>query len=191
MTDRESQAPGAKAPRKPLFRSKLFVIAVLVTLFGAGSWAYSAATRDAYAQKQAEKPVSEQSPAQTGSDFVKGLADAAQGREVAVVQPRLLDESAPATFRFGASFLAGFAIGFAAKKFLRMTILIAAVIGTLLFFLKKSGMITLDWDGVERQVDDGVEWAKSSAGGIKSFLTGYIPSGAAGFVGLLWGARKG
>lgn len=190
MSDHPSHAQQKSAdrrPRRPLFRSKLFALAIIVTLFGAGSWAYSASTRKGYAQKEVER----QSLTQTGSEFVKGLADAAQGKEVTTVKPRLVDESAPATFRFGASFIAGFLIGFAAKKFLKLTLLIAAVLGAGIFFLKKSGVITLDWNSVEHQVDEGVEWAKSSTGGIKNFLTGYIPSSAAGLVGLFWGARKG
>jgi uncharacterized membrane protein (Fun14 family) len=104
---------------------------------------------------------------------------------------RAVDAAAPATLRFGASFLGAFAIGYCMRKFLRWTLLIVGIAVVAIFFLRKSGMINLPWDQIEGQVHQGASWLQAQAGSLKKIVTGYLPSSFAAFIGGVIGFRRG
>ena len=48
--------------------------------------------------------------------------------------------------RFGISFLGGFLVGWTLRRFLKLTLLMVALLGIGIFVLKRTGMIDLPWD---------------------------------------------
>lgn len=160
-------------------------IALIVTLLGLGLWVYSAISA-------ARKPVSADT---TGTDpsLVSGFG--ATSSESPSSQPvkdrKLISAAAPATFRFGLSFLAGFALAWAMKRFIKLSLLIGGLLIAGIYFLRRNGMIELPWDQIEDQVEGGMSWLQGQTDSIKDVVTGYLPSGVATLGGLFVGFRKG
>jgi uncharacterized membrane protein (Fun14 family) len=84
----------------------------------------------------------------------------------------------------------GFFLAWALRKFIKMTLLIAGGIATLLIVLKKTGVIDLNFDAVQSQVDQGVHLAQENAGRFKDFILGYLPSGGSALTGMFFGSRR-
>jgi uncharacterized membrane protein (Fun14 family) len=100
------------------------------------------------------------------------------------------DYSSPALAGIGGSYLAGFFIGWAFRRFLRMAALIAAGLLACIAVLENTGWIDLDWAAVETQISHAVAAAHQGAQGLKHILSGYLPSTGAGAVGMFFGFRK-
>jgi uncharacterized membrane protein (Fun14 family) len=96
---------------------------------------------------------------------------------------------APLLFRLGLSFLGGFAVGFAFRRFMKVTAMIAAAALAAIGVIKMLGWIDLDWAGVERTVRETLSQTSEGAGAVRSLLKGYLPSAVAGFWGLFKGMR--
>jgi uncharacterized membrane protein (Fun14 family) len=90
----------------------------------------------------------------------------------------------------GGSYLAGFFIGWAFRRFLRMAALIAAGLLAGIALLEETGWIDLDWTAVETQINHAITAAQQGAQGLKHILSGYLPSTGAGAVGMFFGFRK-
>ena len=99
--------------------------------------------------------------------------------------------TSPALFRFGASYIGGFFIGWLARKSLKLALLAGGAATLAIATAKHTGLIDVDWAGIEAHVSHSLAWARDGIGAAKSFLTGYLPSAAAGFLGLYKGARRG
>jgi len=50
-------------------------------------------------------------------------------------------------------------------------------------------LIELDWAGLQGHISQSLAWLHGELGAVKHFLLGYIPSAAAGCVGIFMGAR--
>ena len=175
MSDSHHEAPRS---RNQPWRSKSVMLAIVISLAGISMWVYAAATRP-------------QAAATGGTDprMVSGLT--AGDSAPSPSKPRLVDAAGPAISKFGVSFLGGFGLGFVSRKFLRWTLLAAAIAGAGLYFAQKAGLIHLSSSDIERHVQDGVTLAKSEADQLKKFLTGYIPSATAAAIGAFIGFRRG
>lgn len=95
-----------------------------------------------------------------------------------------------ALFRLGFGFFAGFAIGYAARAFLRISILAAGLLLLGLFGLQYAGLISVDWAAMETVFDHVVNWLRTNTADFRNFITGQLPSTAAGLGGLLVGFKK-
>ena len=151
------------------------MLAAVLSAIGLGLWGYAVATR----------PSGVRAPDSTGA---AGLV--ASGVETKP-EPRLVDRAGPVMSKFGLSFLAGFGLGFASRKFLRWTLLLAAIAGAGLYAAHRMGWINLSSSDIERHVSEGVQMAQGQAGKVKDFVSGYLPSAAAGAVGAFIGFRRG
>ncbi len=100
------------------------------------------------------------------------------------------DFSSPAMAGIAGSYLAGFFIGWASRRFLRMAALITGGLLVGIAVLEETGWIDLDWTSVETQVGHTVAAAHQGAQGLKHILSGYLPSTGAGAVGMFFGFRK-
>jgi uncharacterized membrane protein (Fun14 family) len=100
------------------------------------------------------------------------------------------DLTSPAVAGIGGSYLAGFFIGWAFRRFLRMAALIAAGLLACVAVLENTGWIDLDWTAVETQISHAITAAQQGAQGLKHILSGYLPSTGAGAVGMFFGFRK-
>lgn len=101
----------------------------------------------------------------------------------------MIDESSPALFRFGLSFVVGFFLAFIFRKVITITLLNAGAIATAAIVLHKTNIINLDWDAVESQAKHGVDYARNASSNLKEVVLGYAPSSASAVAGLFFGAR--
>jgi uncharacterized membrane protein (Fun14 family) len=153
--------------QNPPWKAKTIWLALMVTLLGGGLW-----VKD------------HRSPPPPSTD---GLEFTARGT---VIQPEV-HPVPPATFRFGASYIGGFFLGWTLRRFLKFTLLAAGAAIFLISLGKKLGWFELDWNSLETQVRQSLAWLTGEAGAFKHFLTGYLPSaGAAGVGGFLGFRRK-
>jgi uncharacterized membrane protein (Fun14 family) len=100
------------------------------------------------------------------------------------------DFSSPAAAGIGASYLAGFFIGWASRRFLRIAALITGGLLASIAVLNDTGWIDFDWTSVENQISHAITAAHQGAQGLKHILSGYLPSTGAGAVGMFFGFRK-
>lgn len=158
-------------------------LALAVTLLGAGLWVYALATAPHEASVNGS----------SGSDLASGLAarTGSPSTESSPADARFIDDAAPAAFRLGMSFLGGFLLGYVARKFLRWSVLIIAVIVVGIFLLRSADIIVLPWDQIEHEVREGATWLQLQASSVRDFLTGYLPSTAAAIVGGFIGFMRG
>lgn len=100
------------------------------------------------------------------------------------------DFSSPDVARLGGSYLGGFFIGWAFRRFLKMAALIAGGLLAGIAVLENTGWIDLDWTTLETQISHGIAAVHRGAEGLKHILSGYLPSTGAGAAGLFFGFLK-
>jgi uncharacterized membrane protein (Fun14 family) len=100
------------------------------------------------------------------------------------------DFSSPAVAGIAGSYLAGFFIGWASRRFLRTAALITGGLLACIAVLEETGWIDLDWTSVENQISHAIAAAHQGAQGLKHILSGYLPSTGAAAVGMFFGFRK-
>jgi hypothetical protein len=93
----------------------------------------------------------------------------------------------PAIARGGASILGVFLIGLSLLKTLMLALLITAALAALVFALKSTGWIHLEWNLIQADVTHTLDWARGKAQGLKEVSTGYLSAFGAGAVGALFG----
>ncbi len=98
--------------------------------------------------------------------------------------------SSPAIAGIGGSYLAGFFIGWASRRFLRMAALLTGGLLAGIAVMEETGWINLDWTSVETQIHHAISAAHREAEGLKHLLSGYLPSTGAWAVGMFFGFRK-
>jgi len=86
------------------------------------------------------------------------------------------DMMSPALARGGASFMGGFLIGWAIRRTIKLAVIVAGLLLTLLAAVKMTGIVDLDWTAIEANISHSVAWAQGKAAGFKEVLTGYLPS---------------
>lgn len=177
-------AGATQARKKSAWKSPSLIVAIVVTLVGLGLWAYATATKPAAPAARGATPDG------VVSGFSSGDPLAAGSGEVTASQ-RLIDKASPAVARFGASFIAGFCVAYAFKKFIKVTAIVVGVLFIAIFAMKKAGMIDLDWAAMEDTINRSVAWLRGEAGAMKDFITGYLPSAASAAAGMFVGLRKG
>jgi uncharacterized membrane protein (Fun14 family) len=159
----------------PPWKAKTVWIALALMLVGGWLWMQD--------RPQAENPSA---PAPTGA---AQFSDSSATGTATGAQPEL-KPSAPATFRFGASYLGGFFLGWTLRRFLKVTLLLSGAAMVLIALAKKFGWFELDWAAVEGQVRHSFAWLQGEAGAFKQFITGYLPSAGAAAVGAFMGFRQ-
>jgi uncharacterized membrane protein (Fun14 family) len=102
----------------------------------------------------------------------------------------LNDTLSPGLARGGASYIGGFLIGWAFRRALKVSALIAGLILALIATLKSVGWIDFDWAAIETNVSQSLAWMHGEAESVKQLLTGYLPSAGAGGAGAYFGFRK-
>ncbi len=98
--------------------------------------------------------------------------------------------TSPTVAQLGGSYLGGFLIGWAFRRFLRIAAMLVAILLACLGMLKASGWIDVDWGELEGQIHRAVQWLHGEAEGLKSVLTGFLPSAGAAGAGSFFGFRK-
>lgn len=98
--------------------------------------------------------------------------------------------SSPAAAQIGASYLGGFLLGWAFRRFLRIAAMLVAIVLAGIAVMKASGWVDVDWSALEAQVGRTVQWLHGEAEGLRSVLTGFLPSAGAAGAGSFFGFRK-
>jgi uncharacterized membrane protein (Fun14 family) len=92
--------------------------------------------------------------------------------------------------QLGGSYLAGFLIGWAFRRFLRLAAMLLAFALACVAAMKTTGWIDVDWSALEAQISQTVQWLHGEAAGLKNALTGFLPSAGAAGTGSFFGFRK-
>jgi uncharacterized membrane protein (Fun14 family) len=166
------------------------------TVVGAGMWVYAAATRPPEAASTA---AATSAGAQvsggitprslTGSATPAGESAVPDVQEVADRAKRLIDESSPAMFRFGLSFVAAFFLGWLLRRFITLTLLVTGAVAAGVIALQRTGVIGIEGDDIRREAERSVGWLQGQAGAIRDVVTGYLPTGFAAILGGYKGFR--
>lgn len=173
-TEIASQAKPVGGERPP-WKARSVWFALALMLLGGGLW-----VKD---RTQVEPPsAAATSRASRFSDSASTETQSSGGRD--------LKSSAPAAFRFGASYVGGFFLGWALRRFLKGTLLLSGAAIVLIALGKKFGWLELDWVAMESHVRHGLAWLQGEAGAFKQFITGYLPSAGAAGVGAFLGFRR-
>jgi uncharacterized membrane protein (Fun14 family) len=98
--------------------------------------------------------------------------------------------TSPAAAQIGASYLGGFLLGWAFRRFLRFAAMLVAVVLACIGVMKASGWIDVDWSALEAQIRRTVQWLHGEAEGLRNVLTGFLPSAGAAGAGSFFGFRK-
>ena len=173
-TKAAAQAIGGQ---NPPWKARSVWIATLLAVIGAVFWAKDAA----------------QTSAQPSTAATPGLSGfAASGPQTGNRQDQQVSAkpSTPATFRLGVSYLGGFFLGWAFRRFLKATLVVSGAVFVVIVLAKKLGGLNFDWASVEGHVRSSLTWLQGEAGTIKQFLTGYLPSAGAAGVGAFFGFRR-
>jgi len=115
---------------------------------------------------------------------------AAGAATVAGLAAWMNDLMSPTLARVGGSYLGGFLIGWACRRALKITALIAAALLALIGLLKSTGWIDINWPVIEQNVSQSLAWVHGEAESLKQLLTGYLPSAGSGAAGVFFGFRK-
>jgi uncharacterized membrane protein (Fun14 family) len=102
-----------------------------------------------------------------------------------------LDAWSPAVFRAGFGFFVGFAIAYAMRAFVKVSLVVAGLMLLALFGLQYAGIIDVNWTAMEQHYDAIAAWLGQQTESFMRFVTGYIPSSAAALGGLIVGFRRG
>ena len=118
-----------------------------------------------------------------------GISQFSDSHSPTVSQP-VAKPSSPALFRFGASYVGGFFLGWMLRRFLKLSFLILGAAICLVAVGRKYGWFELDWNWVEAHVRQSLAWVQGEAGAFKTFITGYLPSAGAAAAGTFFGFRR-
>lgn len=97
----------------------------------------------------------------------------------------------PALFKTGFSFFMGFALAFAIRSFVRISLVAVGLMGLLLFGLEYMGLVTVEWGMMAERWDGLLAWLSPQLTSFQGFVTGQLPSAAAATAGLVTGWRRG
>lgn len=164
------------------------------TVVGAGMWGYAAATRPPETASTAAATGAQVSGgitprSLTGTSTPAGENALPDVQEVADRAKRLIDESSPAMFRFGLSFVAAFFLGWLLRRFITLTLLVTGAVAAGVIALQRTGVIGIEGDDIRREAERSVGWLQGQAGAIRDVVTGYLPTGFAAILGGYKGFR--
>jgi len=100
------------------------------------------------------------------------------------------DPWSPAIFRMGFSFFVGFAVAFALRAFVRVSLITLGLYFLTLFGLQYAGFIEVDWAAIGARYDGIRDWLGTELDSFASFATGYLPSAGTAMLGLATGFRR-
>jgi uncharacterized membrane protein (Fun14 family) len=98
--------------------------------------------------------------------------------------------TSPSIAQIGGSYLGGFLIGWAFRRFLRFAAMLVAAVLAGIAVMKATGWIDVDWSALETQITRTVQWLHGEAQGLKNVLSGFLPSAGAAGAGSFFGFRK-
>lgn len=96
----------------------------------------------------------------------------------------------PAMFKLGFSFFVGFAVAFALRTFVKISIIAIGMFLLVHFALEYYGFISVNWDVFSDRYDSITDWLGRQTGSFRDFITGSLPSAGSAIAGMVLGFRK-
>lgn len=162
-------------------------IAAAIALAGAAMWSIGAVTGGGESPPAAPAGELERSPASGfgPQGFTDDWTAGNVGDEPAASEPERtpLEVYSPTVFRLGFGFFVGFAIAYALRAALKIVLIVSGVVLLLLIGLQMGGLISVNWEALERIFDGASAWLGRQTESLAAFLRGYIPSGASAVAG--------
>lgn len=152
----------------PVWQKVLLLLAVILMCVGVGLRVTGAL--------QPTPPPRQSTPALQAESLVPGEPRVATTPQQPPEEANRLDPWSPAIFRLGFSFFLGFAVAFALRMFVRLTIVTLGFFFLALFGLQYAGFIEVNWGAISQRYDSIAAWAASEFESFNRFLSGYIPS---------------
>ena len=90
----------------------------------------------------------------------------------------------------GFSFFVGFCVGYALRAFFKFSAITIGVIMLAMFGLSYLGFVDVNWSEMKEMFDNLIGRVREESEHFKSFITGSLPSAAAGSTGLFAGFRR-
>lgn len=100
------------------------------------------------------------------------------------------DPWSPAVFRMGFSFFVGFAIAFALRAFVKLSLISLGMFFLALFGLQYAGFIEVNWAAIGDRYESVRDWLAVELDSFRAFATGYLPSAGMALAGLATGFRR-
>lgn len=91
--------------------------------------------------------------------------------------------------KLGFSFIVGLAVGYALKVAFKIALILGGLLLITLFAFQYSGIIEVNWSGMESNYDGLVDWLAAYAVALKDFMADNLSSAASFTAGLLLGLR--
>ncbi|MFG0275725.1 MAG: FUN14 domain-containing protein [Phycisphaerales bacterium] len=114
----------------------------------------------------------------------QGFAPTDSGEAGGAGDPASESGISPALFRLGFSFFVGFAIAFAVRSFIKVSLAVVGLYLLLTFGLEYAGLLEVRWGAVAEQYDSVAAWLRAETGSFRSFITGRVPAAGAALAGL-------
>jgi uncharacterized membrane protein (Fun14 family) len=95
-----------------------------------------------------------------------------------------------ALFRLGFSFFIGFAIAFALRAFIKLSLVAVGFFALVLFGMQYAGFIDVNWTLLGDRYESAGDWVGGQFKTFRAFITGELPSAAGVLGGLALGFRS-
>lgn len=93
-------------------------------------------------------------------------------------------------FRLGFSFVAGFCIGYAVRKTLKLAALLTGLLLICLFLLSYFGLIEVKWHDIDQLFERFMRSVETESERFRTFVTGSLPAAGLAALGLVAGFKK-
>jgi uncharacterized membrane protein (Fun14 family) len=129
-------------------------------------------------------------PTTAGTAGAANLVDG-QGKPIAGQTQEEGSDWAPGFLKMGFSFFVCFAIGYAARKFLKIGLVVFGVMFAFLFLASYLGYVDIDTTKMSTDWDKFIANAKTQFDSLRAFVTGSLPAAGMGALGLFTGFKAG
>lgn len=136
-------------------------------------------------------PAATAPPGGTPSGVVSGLApvEGGGGATAATEEGGGVNWS-PVVFRLGFSAFVGFAVGYALRSFLRLSLFALGFFFLMLLGLQYAQIIEIQWGAMEVRYNEATTWIGAQTQGFMGFVTGQLPAAGLGAAGLFVGLKR-
>lgn len=138
----------------------------------------------------ADDPASAGAPGGPIEGPVRGLAPIEPGDEGGAAASEDGVRWSPVVFRLGFSAFVGFAVGYALRSFLKLSLFALGFFFLMLFGLEYAQIIEIHWGAMEQRYDEASTWLGAQTRGFVAFVTGQLPAAGLGVAGLVTGLKR-
>lgn len=124
------------------------------------------------------------------SGLVRGLAPGSGGQPGAAAPGEAGISWSPVVFRWGFSAFAGFAIGYALRSFLKLSLFAIGFFILMLLGLEYAQIIEVKWDTMADRYDEASSFIGAQTKSFVGFVTGKLPAAGLATAGLVAGLKR-